>query len=86
MGKKWLITCPDCNGTGICQTNNPGPSKHPHSCCGDCDRIIIPATDARVPAGFVPLYGEPYEKVIIGDGLIAVSFWRWLRWKLTGLQ
>lgn len=72
------VECPGCRGTGICCTIMDGkPPAYPHSCCGDCDRRVVPGT--HVPVGFRPIVdGE----ALIGTGYVAVGFWRWLGVKL----
>jgi hypothetical protein len=76
---KFTIPCPDCKGTGICATTQMGrPPSEPHSCCGDCDRRLVPS-DA-VPAGFFG--ARDGERVIIGTGILHVGFWPWLRWRI----
>jgi len=72
------IECPSCNGTGICATLQAGnPPAEPHSCCGDCNRITVPAQ--MVPEGFVPIHDGT---AMIGSGYLDVGFWRWLGIKL----
>ncbi len=52
----WIkVWCPDCEGTGWCKQ---GGSQEPHSCCGDCDRIILPK-----PVGSVDVIGTGVVRV-----------------------
>ena len=68
----WTVPCESCNGTGICCTLQAGkPPAEPHSCCGDCNRKIVPKN--QVPEGFMSL---PYENTVtIGDGIMYRRPW-----------
>ena len=77
------IRCPDCDGTGICQ-EKPWPPGRPHSCCGDCARVLIPR--AMAPEGFKGCEYENGAKLLVGSGVLYVGFvdyvraiWRWGR-------
>lgn len=76
------VTCPGCNGTGLCQTLQAGmPPQYPHSCCGDCNRVVVPASS--VPPDFDGGWRLPgSDTVLIGSGFLEVSFWKWLGVKL----
>jgi hypothetical protein len=76
---RWRTTCPICKGTGICQEAG---SKHPHSCCGDCERKRVPWSS--VPDNFDGKNNEFYKRispdgVLIGVGWVWGSFWQGLR-------
>jgi hypothetical protein len=67
---RWRVVCPDCGGTGICKREG---SRHPHSCCGDCDRRLVPRS--AVPDDFSP---DHLSNVLLGTGWIWGSFWQGL--------
>lgn len=58
----WEVPCDGCNGTGICAGVN---SDKPHSCCGDCDRITVAASN--VPPDFAGIYNA---RATIGTGIM----------------
>ena len=67
----WSVPCSSCKGTGICQTLQAGkPPSVPHSCCGDCERKTVPATE--VPADFSGISGAT---ATVGSGTMYRRPW-----------
>lgn len=64
----WPVKCEDCNGTGICVGEN---SRHPHSCCGACDRRAVPTTSVPPNGKFACVANG----VLIGNGRMWVRPW-----------
>lgn len=60
----WPVACDGCAGTGICTGEN---ATVPHSCCGDCDRIVVPAR--RVPSNFMGLMRNG-STAMVGTGVM----------------
>lgn len=87
---RWKAVCPDCDGTGLC--NHPNP-RHPHSCCGACNRVWVARTAVPLDfdgvecgagerwPGFCAEAGVPVGTALalIGSGWVEGSFWWMLR-------
>lgn len=62
----WPVLCDVCKGTGVCQKEH---SKGPHSCCGGCERIVVPAWQVKKS------FPAPGGSAIIGNGVMYRRPW-----------
>lgn len=72
---RWLtylpVPCERCDGTGVCKSAG---AVDVHSCCGDCDRRLVPIEKA--PVGW-PLddISRQSGRIILGTGVMYRRPW-----------